>query len=572
MDKKIQFLSETLVNKIAAGEVIENPASVVKELIDNAIDAKADKIKISIKQGGLLSICVEDNGKGMGCKDLQNCILRHATSKITAFEDLWALDTLGFRGEALSSICAVAKVQISSAERENIGYQTYVVGGNVHGYEECVRAPGTTVLVQQLFFNTPARKEFQKSPSANLAEIWKTFTYFVLSCPTIHFSLFVEDKLHTHLVAYPTSLQDSLRLRIKDVLGKEFVATLKWGHYEEEEKRLYGYFGLPKHYKKNRLGQYIFLNGRQIFSSFISSSMKQAYGTRIPEKHYPVFVLFLELPKTQIDYNVHPQKKEVRLQKKEELTLFIQTCIKKLFSHPIPSPMLSLEPQEKHSPQFFLPKEVVKKEVQTTMAYPKKPTLEYSFLKVIQRYCVIESEQLSTYLSLESNDLLLADLQEIFFLLIYKNCIENKKSTIEGQILLSPLIIELTPDRVIYVQSYMEFFTKWAFTISIAGKSTIFVERIPSFFSLEDAKEVIELLAKEDIEEFAGKITYKKFMQKFALRKKNWHIKEVKIMLQELMHLEDPLYSPGGKPTLIQWKEKDITKLFMSKKAPICLQ
>ena len=570
MTKKIHQLSESVINKIAAGEVIENPVSVVKELIDNAIDANATKITVKIRNGGFLSISVDDNGGGMEKEDIESCILRHATSKITKINDLLTLATMGFRGEALSSISAISKVTISSALSHSNGHELSVIGGKVNALQETARTKGTTINITDLFFNTPARKKFQKSAASNTASIVKLVTQFSLSHLNIQFQLFTDEKLVLNLNVYPLSTEKMLANRVRDLFSESFLETLKWVDQQKDGMRVYGFLSHPKFYKKNRINQYVYVNQRYVVSREISSIVQLAYGTRIPENNYPIFILFFELDPKEVDFNVHPQKKQIRLSDIYAVEQLIYECVKSAFERQVPTPKFNLSISPQLDYHFQAPTVVEEKLPDIELPFESNQKVSFEFLKVFERYCFIESVSFFQKLKLKQSAFIIADLKEIYFLVIYNTLLANGSSQIEMQSLLVPIMLELSHAQVLAIQDKISFLKASGFDLSIGGTSTIFVHKIPAFFSEENVKEVVEQFCIKDSVEDIEKQKIKKIAQLLTNTKSAFTELEAKLLLKNLLLAKDPFYSPSGKPTLIQCSATDIHKLFGAKKAAIC--
>jgi DNA mismatch repair protein MutL len=570
MTKKIHQLSENVINKIAAGEVIENPSSVVKELVDNAIDAKASKISIRIRKGGFLSIIIDDNGCGMSNLDLKDSILRHATSKISTASDLFTLTTMGFRGEALSSICAVAKVTISSAEILACGHEIILAGGKMISFKEKTRGLGTTISVDDIFFNTPARRKFQKSVASNTASVIKLITQFSLAHLDVQFQLFVDDKLILKLNIYPLEIEKMLAKRVKELFSENFIEELKWIDQANDQLRIYGFLSFPKFYKKNRVNQYLYINKRYVVSNEISQMIQVGYGTRIPENSYPVFFLFFSLPPGEIDFNVHPQKKQVRLSEKEFIEKFVLKCVKDAFEKNIPSPKFNLSITQQFDYNFKSLKNVEQKQLEVNLPFEKKQKIFFDYIKVMDRYCFVESSSFFQNLNLDNNKFVMADLREIYFLIVFTILLKEKSFPIETQVLLVPILIEISPDQVIALQEKILYLKRCGFEITVGGLNSIFVHKIPTFFLKENVKNLIEqFCVKDTIDDIQVK-QIMKIAQKIKQMKRSFTEIEAKLLLQNLVNTKDPFYSPSGKPTLIQCDEIDINKLFGSKRAGIC--
>ena len=305
----IQVLPPLLVNKIAAGEVIERPASVVKELIENSLDAGATRIEIAVDQGGRKLIRVVDNGGGMDPEDLQRCIQPHATSKIRQEEDLFNIATMGFRGEALPSIGAVSQMRIVSRRADaDEAYEIRLAGGNLEPISAAAGPPGTTIEVRELFFNVPARQKFLRTPQTEMGHITEQVARIALVHPEVEFRLTNNGRLVHHLRP-----ADGIKPRIADFYGKEMADVLMEISREERGVRIHGYVAPPSESRSSNKWQYFFLNGRYIRDRFIGHAVREAYRGLIMEgNRHPVAFLSIEVDPSAVDVNVHPTKIEVR--------------------------------------------------------------------------------------------------------------------------------------------------------------------------------------------------------------------------------------------------------------------
>src|ERR1700757_4088800 len=365
---RIHVLSETVANQIAAGEVVERPASVVKEMLENSLDAGATRIKISVEAGGKKLIQITDNGCGMVRDDAMLAFERHATSKIKNAEDLLSVATLGFRGEALPSIASVSRLRLETrAAEEPAGTVIEINGGKIARVEEAGLPQGTSITVRDLFFNTPARKKFLKAESTELSHIASLVTHYALAHPDKHFEL--HSATNAILVAPPVADRGQ---RVYQVFGKEVldqlipVAALQpleriglpqpppWRREERDEEegsassepgelRLHGFVSKPEIQKLNRNSIYIFVNGRLIRDRLVQHALTDAYRNIIPPTVYPVVLLFLEMPSTEVDVNVHPSKVEVRFRQQSVLHDFIRYSVCALLMRSRPAPSFAIE-------------------------------------------------------------------------------------------------------------------------------------------------------------------------------------------------------------------------------------
>jgi DNA mismatch repair protein MutL len=312
---RIQRLSQGLINKIAAGEVIERPASVAKELVENALDAGARRIDVSVRSGGSESIRVVDDGCGIPADELPLAVASHATSKITSSDDLFRVQTLGFRGEALASIAEVSRLTIRSRTPEaESGAELEVVGGVPGETMPCGCPVGTQIEVQNLFFNTPVRRKFLRTTSTEFGHISEAVTRLALAAPGVHFSL-----RHNDRPVYDLPGGTGLLDRIGRFIGRDVAEKMIWVENADGPVRISGYVGHPEHTRSNNKLQYLLLNGRHIRDRSLQHALGEAYRGLIMTGRYPIAVLWIEMPAEMVDVNVHPTKLEVRFQESGRL-------------------------------------------------------------------------------------------------------------------------------------------------------------------------------------------------------------------------------------------------------------
>ena len=321
-DPVIRILPEHLANQIAAGEVVQRPESVVKELVENAIDAGATSVTVVVQEGGLRSIHVVDNGVGMAKADLELSVVRHATSKIASEADLHAISTLGFRGEALASIAAVAEVEIATAkEHEPHGWTLYSKPGQVPTCKPSASRAGTSIHVLNLFANVPARRKFLKSPLTEFRHITETLQKLAVARPDIRFVLYDGQSVVLDLHA-----EEPLE-RMVHVLRNAHASDLIPVEHAEQGIWVKGYVGGPQAARKNRNGQYLFLNGRTIQSKSLSFAIQQCYEHVLSAGHYPSFAMWIDIDPERIDVNIHPQKHEVKFDDERAVFLLVQHAV-----------------------------------------------------------------------------------------------------------------------------------------------------------------------------------------------------------------------------------------------------
>ncbi len=319
----INLLPDSLANQIAAGEVIQRPASVVKELLENSIDAKSSSIRLILKDSGKTLIQVVDNGIGMTEPDARMCFERHATSKISHSDDLFNIRSFGFRGEAMASIAAVASVELKTRHQsQELGTQLIIEGSKVKKQEPCQVAQGTSISVKNLFFNVPARRKFLKSDPVELKHILEEFIRVALPNPHIHFSVHHNEN---ELYHFPVS---NIRQRIVNYFGKNVNEKIVPVSEDTDFVKISGFIGKPDLVKKSRGDQYLFVNKRFIKSNYINHAIKAAYENLIPQDQFPFFVLLMDVDPAMIDVNIHPTKQEVKFENERLIYNYIKVAVK----------------------------------------------------------------------------------------------------------------------------------------------------------------------------------------------------------------------------------------------------
>lgn len=324
MKNRINLLDEITINKIAAGEVVERPSSIVKELVENSIDAGADRIIIEVENGGKSLIKITDNGCGIPSSEVKKCFLRHATSKIDKIDDLFNLFTLGFRGEALASICAVSKLEMTTKfEDEAVGTKITLVGGNIEAKEAVGANTGTSIVIKDLFFNTPARKKFLKTDHAELMNITDIVNKLAIGYPNVKFRYLNSGKLMVN-----TPGDGKLVSAVRSIYSREVSENLIEINYDCSLFKIDGYIGNNNIYRSNRNLQHVYINGRFVKSKIIYDAIANAYKSIIPINKHAVCFINLHLDPQKVDVNIHPGKIEVKFEKENEIKLEIMEYIR----------------------------------------------------------------------------------------------------------------------------------------------------------------------------------------------------------------------------------------------------
>ncbi len=565
MSSKIKVLDEITINKIAAGEVIENPSSVVKELVENSIDAGSTDICVEIKGGGRQLIRISDNGCGMNKDDALLCLERHATSKLREIDDIHSLETMGFRGEAMPSIASISKFMIlTSASDAEEGTMVIVDGGHILTCGGAVRTKGTTIEVKSLFFNVPARKKFQRSPNYDANEILKVITDQALAHPHIKFTLTHNQE---NILA---ANQGELKGRITDILGAEFFSGLCPISYEKEEFKVEGYIGLPSFTRHNRTGQHLFINQRAVYSPQVNYAIKDGYGTSLGSNRHPVYVLHLTVPGSAVDVNVHPQKKEVRLRQDLTIKEFISEAIDKAlegtrvtFSAPeleIPKIVPAFSFQQTYiPPQPVVP--VMKVEQKPPELFPVEEKKEVPrVITTIKGYLLLDSA---------NHGLKLMDQRAAHSRVIFERLLKTA-APIEIQTLLIPYTLNVTPVEKEILRDNLPILHSLGIQIEEFGQNSFIVQGVPNIFTSNDIQELVrEILSalQENQGPQVARLEKEKVIALAASRasipkKAQLSPMEGQALVNQLMKCEKPMHCPLGRPTMIEISPEDIVKQF----------
>ncbi|MBE5900737.1 MAG: DNA mismatch repair endonuclease MutL [Lachnospiraceae bacterium] len=614
---KIQVLDKRTIDKIAAGEVVERPASVVKELMENSMDAGAGSITVEIKEGGISYIRITDDGCGIGEEDLKVAFLRHATSKIRSEKDLAAISSLGFRGEALSSISAVSQMEvITKTGNEMMGNRVVLEGGDVVKEEKAGAPDGTTMIVKNLFYNTPARRKFLKTPQTEASYIASLMERMSLSHPEVAFRFIVNGQ---------TRLQTAGNGNLKDVLyrvfGREVLADCMEFSANEGSLHITGYIAKPALSRGNRSFEHFYVNGRYIKSKLLSNAVEEAYKTFIMQHKFPFVVLYLDIDPAQVDVNVHPTKMEVRFENEAGIYDLLLREIRNTLSNRdliAHAPMTDTKEEERqHREQV---KESIKPEpfernkleelrryVRQTSPYeakykrPVQPTLErreekniyqpekeetitdvkqqemfteeeYHFLKPesVKEHRIL-GQVFDTYWLVEFKDSLYiidqhAAHERILFERTMKS-IEEKEAS--SQQLQPPMLLSLSQRERQLLTEYRESFEKIGFVFEEFGGEDLIITAVPyNMFGIEDKELFLGML--DELSEFTGKQTPQVVLSKVAMMsckaavKGNQKLseKEATAIIDELLTLDNPYHCPHGRPTIIEMKKTEMERRF----------
>jgi DNA mismatch repair protein MutL len=589
----IRQLPPNLVNRIAAGEVVERPASVAKELIENAIDAGARRIDIATAGGGLRLIRVSDDGSGMGADDLALAVERHATSKL-ANDDLSAIMTLGFRGEALPSIGAVARLSIQSrAEGAGEAHEIAVDGGRKSKLKPAALGSGTRVEVRDLFYATPARLKFMKSERAEAAAIADMVKRLALARPEIAFSLTTDERTAFHLDACPPGLIDHGLARLGRILGPDFVKDALPVRARRDNIGLEGFAGLPTLHRPNSLQLYLVVNGRPVRDKLLAGTVRAAYGDLVPQGRYPMLALFLTVPPDEVDVNVHPAKTELRFRDPNAVRSIIIGALREALGaagHRATSslsqaalgrlapPSGRRPPPETFDPQSFGFAERAQAPL-GPLAEPSADTrgssAEDDVLGTLYPLGAARAQINDTFIIAETEDaLVIVDQHAAHERLVYerlKRAFAN--GGISRQLLLIPEVVELDTDAAARLCAAAGELERLGLVVEPFGPASVLVREVPSLLGTCDVKRLLADLAAELAEAEDGEETR-------LLAERLDHVlstmachgsvragrrlnpEEMNALLRDMERTPFTGQCNHGRPTYIELKLADIEKLF----------
>lgn len=589
--KNINILDSNTIDKIAAGEVVERPSAVVKELVENSIDANADAVTIEIKDGGISFIRITDNGEGIDRSQVKKAFMRHATSKIKSVEDLISVTSLGFRGEALSSISAVGKVEfLTKTKTDFIGTRYVVEGGRECVFEDAGIPDGTTIIVRDLFFNVPARKKFLKSPSSEGNNITELIEHMILSHPNISFKY-----IYNGNVKLQSSGKKDIKSCIYNVYGRDIANGLIEVKSIRDDISIHGFIGKPELARATRNFEIYFVNNRFIKSTLIDRALEEAYKDYLMLHKYPTVFLYFEIPSHLIDVNVHPTKREIRFFEGEALKCYIVDVIKNALinkelikeiveeHHEKPSVKeseINKEPFEtinhiiESSYNNYYSSEI-EKEDESTDINDKNEQLTLFDDKFISEESIkkhrIIGQLFNTYWLIEfENKLFIVDQHAAHEKVNYERLIKKLRNNENcSQNIYPPIVVSLSNAEAQYVTKYNENFLNVGFTIEHFGGldytiSTVPMELLsqnPADYFHEMLDELIEGKNSKETETVNLKIAT---MACKASVKGNMHLSvfEADKLISELLTLENPYNCPHGRPTIISFSKYEIEKMF----------
>ena len=584
----IKVMDTILANKIAAGEVVERCASVVKELVENSIDANSTDVKVELIESGIKKICVTDNGKGMDKEDAVNCFLRHATSKVRNEEDLFHINTLGFRGEALASIASVSKVILTTCASD-IGTVVNIEGGKIIEVKNGDARRGTIIEVNDLFFNTPARLKYLKSLYTELAHITDYMNKLALSHPDIRFTLINDNK-----VLLQTDGSGNLLKVINSIYGTSVSRKMLSVQTESADYEITGYISLPEVYRSKNNSIITIVNGRIVKNSKLNSSINEAYHSYKPDNYYPIVVLNIEVDTSLVDVNIHPTKMDIKFSKLNELIELVTTMIKDKIKVKTLIPNAKEDIKENYSINKI---EYNYRENIDTVSEPvTKYNIEEQTLD-FEEY-VVNNDLTSD----NNNDLDLEDKEkserlpilypvglvwgtyiicqnEIGMYLIDQHAakervnyeiFKEKLATSNTKMpMLVPLTLEIPNNEYIILKKNMNMLTNMGFTIEEFGVNTIIVKEHPTWIKdnvNEVIKRIIEAVINREkdfnLQRFNDHLAATLACKASIKANTSITMDEAKNLIEDLRKCDNPFNCPHGRPTIITYTKSDLEKLF----------
>ncbi len=603
---KIQLLDSRLANQIAAGEVVERPASVLKELLENALDAGSESISVDVEQGGVKLVRVRDNGSGIDRDDLPLALSRHATSKIRGLDDLEAIGTLGFRGEALAAISSVSRLTLASnVEGEAEGWQVQVEGRDMAPTVTPAGHPrGTTVTMRDLFFNTPARRRFLRTEKTEFNHLEEVFRRIALSEFNTAFRLTHNQKVIHQL---PAGLDDTLRAaRVAKLCGKGFMEQAIPVDVERDGIRLHGWMGLPTFSRSQADLQYFYVNGRVIRDKVVSHAVRQAYADVLYHGRHPAYVLFLELDPAQVDVNVHPTKHEVRFREQRMVHGFLYSSLHRAIAEVRPgqSPaatvvdegeavMPAMEPSQASMslsapagrPSYSPPTgkgfsygqglrqadaygALVRPQVAENPVMPPAsdqetvPPLGYAVAQLHGIFILAENQQ----------GLVVVDMHAAHERITYERLKQSwSEDKVRSQPLLVPVSLAVSSREADFAEQQPEVFSRLGFMVDRAGPETLVVREVPAMLRDSDSEAMVrdvlsDLLAQgssERIEQKLDELLSTMACHGSVRANRRLTLPEMNALLRDMEATERSGQCNHGRPTWTQMSLKDLDRLFM---------
>jgi len=576
---KIALLNTLLANQIAAGEVVERPASVVKELLENSVDAKASKIEIAIMDAGIKSILVRDNGCGIGFDDLKLALARHATSKIHSLDELENLKSLGFRGEALASISSVANLTLTSCAA-NAEHAFKVIANGSNTYTSIIPAShpqGTSILVEDLFFNTPARRKFLKTTKTEYLHIQEVIKREALAEFAVNFTFTANNKTVFNLL--PANNHTEQIRRVSILCGEQFTENTLYIDTKTHNLRLYGWLGLPTFSRTSSDMQYFYVNKRCVRDKMINHAIKSGYQDVLYGGRFPAFVLFLEIEPNLVDVNVHPAKSEVRFREAHTIYNFIMATVARAVSDANPSHIagssnviianstntnnyqqkISYSSKNKtftgNSPSLFQPENALNNDF-------KIPPLGFAIAQIHGVYILAENAE----------GLIVVDMHAAAERITYEKLkAAYDEQEITAQNLLVPITLNLNEQEINCLNEHEKWFETLGFKLQILGLNTIAIRQIPALLSQQQAQQLVNCVIK-DLLKFNVSTKIKQHLNEILATmachgsvraNRKLTLTEMNALLREMEQTPSANQCNHGRPTWISLSTTQLDQLFL---------
>jgi DNA mismatch repair protein MutL len=590
MSDKIIILDENTINQIAAGEVIEQPSSVIKELVENSMDAGARHISVSIKEAGLKEIKVTDDGHGIDEENIEKAFSRYGTSKLNTIDDLYSLNTMGFRGEALASIASVSKVQISSRTKDyEFGITLGIEGGNITGKKADTLNIGTSIKVKDLFYNTPVRQKFLRSSLRETRDIIDIVEKLALSRPDIAFNLQVDGRL-----VFKTRGNNNIKELVAQILtydiGKEMLPL----EVDVEGIRIHGLVGNYNIYRGNRENIIFFINSRYVISNSLSKALEDAYKNRLPINKYPVGIIYLEIPQYIIEVNIHPRKMSVKIDQEEKIASLITEGVETL--------LIQTNSQRNRQPANIIAdyinesgKAAVKETVLDTKEEITYKVNKENNVDNISPSEITKEEQLSFYAEAKrdnpfsdmevmgniSNTYIVANMNDTLYIIDqhaaherinYEEAVKEFKTTgFKTQMLLEPYILSLGKRDFSMIVENIDKLLDYGVLLETFGEDAFLIRGLPLNIIGEEASrefmiELIDSFENKDVEHIKDLMLEKAACSRSVKAGNYINKNELKALIERLGMSEFPFTCPHGRPTFLKFNLVDLEKMFLRSK------
>jgi len=574
----IRVLPDVLINQIAAGEVVDRPASALKELVENSLDASATQISVVLQGGGIQQLCVQDNGCGMEPNDLLMALSRHATSKIASFEDLEGVVSLGFRGEALASIASVSRLRLTSRSAAAAHASVIeAVGGQIGTLKPAALECGTCVDITDIYYNTPARRKFLRGASTEYGHSLEVFHRLALSRPDVFFTLSHNQKMAHRYAA----CIDVPAVRVRDVLGQEFFESSLEVDENSGILRLFGYISKPSYSRGGRDEQYIYVNGRFVRDKLITHAIRQAYSDVLHHERHPAYVLYLTVPHNAVDVNVHPAKNEVRFRDAHVVHQFVFHVLDKVLSA---SSFEKLGQESTAIPFYSEPDDFRQRPME--LSFPQGDYHAHQFqvkeeLKISDSIHNGEEFPLGGaiaqlhgiyILSRNARGLVIVDMHAAHERVVYerlKHAMDAREVLMQS--LLLPLTFVATPQEVITAETHSELLSAIGFELAILSPATLAVRAVPALLADSDAvslardvlSEIENFGATHVVDEQRNKLLATMACHGSIRANRELAVSEMNALLRDMEETERSGQCNHGRPTWHEFTISMLDRLFM---------